>query len=98
MISPVLTVSGFERQHVVDGLSPSDDTPPALVDEDFRRQRPPIIVRGHRRSIGAGVPDGDEIADLEGGQPAVAPDNVSALANLSHRLKQALDGGTRRPR
>ena len=62
-------------------------------DQHFGRQRTAIVVRRHRRAVGAGVADGDEIADLRPRQHAVAAERVAALAD---RADDLADGSARR--
>src|SRR6185437_12389196 len=55
------TRSGFQRELILDRLPPPNNPPTSILNEHFRRQRPPIVIRRHCRSIGAGVADRQEI-------------------------------------
>src|SRR5262249_35443902 len=74
----------LEREHVVDRLAAADDAPLAVINHDLCWKRTAIVVRRHRRSVGASVTNGDEIADFEWHQHPIAADDVAALANRSH--------------
>src|SRR5438876_286990 len=54
--------------------------PSPVVDQRSRGQPPPSVVGSHRRSIGAGIEDGDVIAGAQLGRGAASSDDVAALA------------------
>jgi len=90
-----LPVLSLELQHVVHGLPPADDAPRPIVDDDFRRQRPPIVGRRHDRSVRPGVHDGQEITTSSGGISRPAP-SVSLVSQSGPTMSHATVGPSRR--
>ena len=52
-----------------------------VIDHHFGGQRTAIVIRRHRRAVGAGVANRHEVADRQRRQHAVAADDVAALAD-----------------
>src|SRR5437867_3960294 len=70
--------SRLERQLIVDRLPSPDHPPRAVLHEHLARKRTTIVIRRHDGSVGTGVSNGDEIADLEARQPPIASDDIGA--------------------
>src|SRR4029453_17502357 len=77
-----------------EGLPPSNDPPSTTIDKDLHRERPTIVVGGHRRTIRPGIVYGHDVTNLHRGQGAVAADNVAALANRADNLVLLLPART----
>jgi hypothetical protein len=76
-------MSRLQPEHVVDRLPSPDHPIRSIVDKNFGRQRPAIVIRGHCRPVRAGVADRHEVAHAERRQLAVAADDVAAFADRS---------------
>jgi hypothetical protein len=56
------------------------------VDDRLRRDGTSIVVRGHRRTVGASIADGQHVADLNRRERAVAPQRIRCFAHRPHDI------------
>src|SRR5688500_7436523 len=50
--------------HLLDRLPCADQACCAVVDQDLRRQEAGVVVRGHGEAVGAGIAEGEKVADV----------------------------------
>src|SRR6185369_13043058 len=70
----------FEPGEVFESFAAAYDSRSSVLDEDLGRTRPEVVVRRHRRPVGARVADRDEVSLLGARQPRVPLEAVGGLA------------------
>src|SRR5437763_16510739 len=94
---PTLNVSGNQ---VLEGLPAHDDAGVAVLGEDDRRPRHPVVVAGHREAVGARGRRDDQIARARVVEQHLVDQHVAGLAVLADqpaRRRAAEAGGDLRP-
>jgi len=70
-----------EPGEVFESFAAAYDSRSSVLDEDLARTRPEVVVRRHRRSVGARVANRDEVSLLQARQPRVPLEAVGRLAH-----------------
>jgi hypothetical protein len=76
----------FASDQVIVGLAPDPQPCHSIAAEDDRRPQRGIIVIRHRKAVGSGDRDGDEIPDLWIGQCNVRSDDIASLAMAANQI------------
>src|SRR5260370_14596205 len=76
-------LADIARRELLHGLAPDDHARVAVAHEDHRRPRDPVVVVGHRVTVGAGDRRDDHIARPGVVEQRVGDENVAGLAVLS---------------
>ncbi len=71
----------FGGEEVADGFAATDEFGFGAVDEDFGGAGAGVVVGGEGHAVGSGVEEEDEVAGFDGGEGAVAGEEVSGLAD-----------------
>jgi len=71
----------FGTHQVAGGFAAADEAGGAAADQDLRGAAAGVVVRSQGHAVGAGVEQGDQVADGERRHLAVAREHVAALAD-----------------
>ena len=73
-------------EKVAHGFAAADEFGFGVVDEDFGGTGAGVVVGGQGHAVGSGVEQRDEVAGYDGGERAVAREEVSRLADGTHDI------------